>query len=367
MRTTSSSGRAVVVLAAVLLLHQFGAGAEAGCWVDPSFRPSNGPLLQRGVVLGEGWTCLTYGRKTIALPEGRSKRVTSIIGEFEHDGRRIRFETLRGDRLSTADRYENPDAPRYEVDARFFSPEGDNVVRQMGGCHHIDDGWEHADDDDGDAEEEEELPPGFEAGRLADFALIERAIDSLRAMPFKRKYESEYKVLLGQQELARQGRSPLVMDPSMLIIDEETPPAETGPDPSGRTHNDVYRHVIQVWSIPVISGLHVPEHSATVAYRVLPNGFVQEAWNACNHGRCYYNMNTFHAQRCAFRSAFNRKRHVHQESCSTPYHWRSIFGRHNCNDDAAIQYRAVRQNQHFPSSQGTCSDPFRNDFGDPCW
>jgi hypothetical protein len=354
----------VALAAGILLLHQSGARAEAGCWQDPAFRPSSGPLLQRGVVLGSGWTCLAYGRKTVPVPDGRPKRVWSILGEFEYDGRRIRFETLRGDRLSTAERKENPDAPRYEVDARFFSVEGDNVVRQMGGCRHIDDTWEHADDDEGDPEEGGDPAPGFEAERLADFGLVERAIESLRTMPFMRRFESEYKVLLGQEELARQGRSPLVFDPSMTIIDEETPPAETA---QGGARANTYRHVIQVWSIPVISGLHVPEHSATVAYRVSANGFVQEAWNACNHGRCYYNMNTFHAHRCAFRSAFNRSRHVHQEACQTSYHWRSIAGRHNCNDDASIQYDAVRLNRHFSSYAGVCSDPFRNDYGDSCW
>jgi len=76
-------------------------------------------------------------------------------------------------------------------------------------------------------------------------------------------------------------------------------------------------------------------------------------------------------RKCGFFSSRNREYHVHEEFCSTnysPWSGARYWAGHNSNDDTAIQYRAVRNNTHYPSSFGwPCNDPYPHDTVDSCY
>jgi hypothetical protein len=327
--------------------------ANTACVPEADFRASPLAVLERGVGLGDGLTCLVYGRKRIFTPRG-ARWVKRIVGEFEHDGGTIRFETLRGARTPRSLREGDPDAPRYEMDVRFVDGNGHALLVQTGGCQPVDSSWD-ADEPDGPPQPGGDAAEEGDGQQQADFARVQAAIGALASRAFRKRLAPEYRALLDQVGAAQEAMTPnlTMLAPNVLIENDDGPPEQAG---TPRTPTGIYRHVIGIYEDRVGRILPAATHGATRLIRQHPNGSVELIRDLCNHGRCPAQMG-FPAK-CAFLSAFNRQKHVHVQTCRTWYDPRSVQGTHNCNDDTYTEYRTVRFNAHEDGVSGTCSDPY---------
>ncbi len=316
-------------------------------------------VLAPGHELPAGFTSLGLTTRTVRMDVTgrgafREQRRPAITGIFELGGRSIAFETVRGRRISGP--FADTDDPRYELDVCFRDAEGRPFLLQIGGDEVLDPACDPERDVERAGDDVHEARSG--ADRVADFAGAAAALEALEGLPFRRRFAEEHRALVGHLALA-------VAVPAMTEPDCAAPDVvcETVAEAvlAGRTHNDGWRHMINVYAGPIRS-IPGATHGATVAYRYdAASGRLERAWHRCNHGRCYYDWTM--DRLCSFWSFFDRRYHVHQEACGTTYSPRSGADRwwpgHNSNDDTSIQYRAVRYDQHYVSGWGSgwpCDD-----------
>jgi hypothetical protein len=210
--------------------------------------------------------------------------------------------------------------------------------------------------------------------RAASIDTATAAVAALRGLEFKRRFAEEHAALLGVASLLEGAEALVTADcgaPNMVCEDD----GAAGPLTT-TNHDNRWQHAIAVWSGPIGShGFRVPgligTHGATLgARRDARNQRISVAWARCNHGKCPYAAGM--QFQCGFLSSASRTYHVHEEYCTTNYAAFSgaVSRGHNCNDDATMQYRAVRLNRHASSGWGSgypCDDRFTHNYTDRCW
>jgi hypothetical protein len=273
-------------------------------------------------------------------------------------------------------RWERPEQgdPRYELDVCIRDAEGRPFLGQVGGEDPLDPTCtleleEEPTDHLGD------LGMSFTAEeRAASIDTATAAVAALRGLVFKRRFAEEHAALLGVAGLLQGAEAIIAADcaaPNMVCEDD----GEAGPLTT-TNHDNRWQHAIAVWSGPIGShGFYVPglvgTHGATLGARRDPrNQRLSAAWARCNHGKCPYAAGM--QFQCGFLSSASRTYHVHEEYCTTNYAAFSgaVSRGHNCNDDATMQYRAVRLNRHASSGWGSgypCDDRFTHNYTDRCW
>ena len=362
-------GWALLVVSAACVI---GASGEARS--DDGARREAMRVLARGQELPAGMTSLRVERPTVFLDmsgrgEPRHRRRPSIVGTFELDGAAIGFQTIRGRRLRR--RWRDADDPRHELEVCFKDGEGRPFMVQLGGDEVLDPAC------DPELMEPPDEAEGLDArlsvgGEEAPFAIAAAALEALAGVEFRRRFADEYAALVGHAQLAattQQGIEP-DCEAEDTYCEEDVGQADGGL--IAQSHNNRWRHILEVWSGP-LSRVPGATHGATIAFRQDPrNNRVTMAWHRCNHGRCYYGRNM--RFQCAFWSRFDRQYHVHRETCTTRYSPRSgadwWWPGHNSNDDTSIQYRAVRNDRHYPSGWGSgwpCDDPYTHDRASGCF
>ncbi len=331
-------------------------------------------VLARGYELPAGFTALAVTTKTVLMDlagDGTpvARRRPAIRGAFVLGGQAISFETIRGGHLSR--RWIDDGDPRYELDVCFRDDSGNPFLVQIGGDHLLDPSCA-PEALEGSADPGTLVVAGPMEARERDFAAAAAALRALEGVAFRGRFAEEYGALMGHLRLASEGLGAAEPDCAAedIVCEEDAPGAAGGLGTS--THQNSWRQFIEVFSGAV---QYVPgaTHGATVGGLQDPrNRQVSIAWHRCNHGRCYYDA-TMRFQ-CGFYSSFSRNDHVHQESCSTFYSPRSgadwWLPGHNSNDDTSIEYRAVRNNQHYPDGWGSgwpCNDPSTHNNTSSCY
>lgn len=363
--------RGVGVGAAVLV--------AVGAVIAPRGAQAAPRVLAQGQVMPAGLTALEAGKMQVVEVDGRTRRRKTITGAFEVGGEVITFQTVRGAR-PRFQRVFDADAPRYEIDVCFKDGEGRPFMVQGGGDKILDPSC-----DPELVEEEAEDVSAGELGsrsatpeqRQAHFMVAEVMIQALRGIEFRRRFSPEYDALVNHVSLARAAQDVLALDCTDDDVTCEAG-AQSGGDVGVASHSNRWEHVFRVFHGEVSKkwrdrvGIGYATHGATLALRRdFRNGRIYFAYHRCNHGRCYYHSRMNH--RCTFMSGPIRKYHIHNLSCWTPYSpWSGAryYRGHNSNDDAALQYRSVRLDRHFPRGYGSgnpCDDSYRHDTVDPCY
>ncbi len=290
-------------------------------------RPGSSVVLAEGHELREGLTSLS------TVPNG-------IFGSYEHEGEIVYFETRRGPRTPSFLRRSDPRTPKFEIDVQFMNRDEQPFLIQIGGHAPVDETWVESTAEFRD-----------DAGPQSEFVLAAKAIENLAKVTFTREFEPEYRALLGL--------APLVASAQVIEKIAEGPDAPT-PSPQPLSNN-TYRHKVEIHDKSCCFGLG--RHGATIGKYISTSGITTTAVITCNHGTCAHQM----PQKCSWTSPGNRSNHVHNHvSCSTPYNPTSVFG-HNSNDDADLQYKAVRENFHPSSTGGTCNNSSRNNYPTNCY
>jgi hypothetical protein len=340
-------------------------------------------VLERGYELPPGLT-LARGRKDawwVNRSPDRPDRVRArarpmLSGTFERDGDTISFEVIRGARKPKHERPERGES-RYVLDVCLKDSHGRPFLVQIGGDDALDQSCE--------PDLEEEPPEDATARgtalipeeRDASFRTAEAAIATLGGLEFKKKFAAEHEALVGMGHLLERAQAELDCDDENVICEEGDPATLSQP----RSHNNRWQHIIEIWQGPVTSHVRdyelvrfpdaIGTHGATVAFRRdYRNGSISAAWQRCNHGKCPYHRRM--SFKCRLFSWWNRRYHIHNETCVTNYALFSgqLSRGHNCNDDTYMQYRAVRLNRHAPSGWGTgypCDDRYNHAYTKGCW
>ena len=300
-------------------------------------------LTALSMLLAMGCTEQQPAANTEALPQGLSVLQaddTHLSMAYKQGDTVIYLEALRGQR--TADMYQqDPQAPRYEVDARFVSDDGNIFYSQRGGDNWLEPKWAEQ------LERRNALAPTRESNER----LFQLATAAAQAMDAQLRAElgAERAALL--EPLARPLRgfgltaASLYAEHKQRMLEHkrddgvfpegEVPGEVAYGDDKGGDCDDWVTFGSNYYYIAVHDGSTavIARHSATRLYEW--RGYWAQVHDSCNHGRCAYEM----GQKCFlqyYEAREDYKPSWQMQSCGTDYHAFSNDG-HNCHDDTRVQ------------------------------
>lgn len=313
---------------------------------------------QQSKVLADGLTILDVSETKISLA-------------FKDSGQVIFMEALRGNK--TPDMYQqDPEAPVWEVDARFKAENGRLFYTARGGDQWVDSSWTR------DLIEDEEKYTSRESNELL-FILSGKAVASLDEhiktelgeemaktiepllRPIKNFGERAHERYLEQRvrlhkhlvDLGLMADDPLLTSENGEILYGS---GGTGCDDWVNLTSNYYYMAVHDKSTAVIA-----RHSATRLYEW--QGYWNKIHDNCNHGTCANDM----GQKCLLQyheAIVDYKPAWELQSCGTDYDAFSNDG-HNCHDDTRVQLaNFVYGNGHNrgPGSNFWCDDDDDSDI-----
>ena len=249
---------------------------------------------------------------------------------------RRNFEALRGPPTPWPYQ-EDPQSPKFEVDARFVADNGRIFTAQRGGDGFVDPTW--ADDLERQGTEPFTRASNrllFEMAAEAGLVLdeeVDRQLGATQALALAHELDALCHIALDAPAIY----AAMKEEYDEYLAGNGTPPTDeiqygsaSGPEASD------YSAAAGVWWI----GLHADDidgspwgyHSATRLHAMSAGS---EAYyvNFCNHGRCPYESGM--PQSCS-RGAYTKSA-FQVWNCNTPYALYSDDGGHNCHDDSRLQ------------------------------
>lgn len=197
-----------------------------------------------------------------------------LVGHYRRGDLSLRFEAKRGAATPAAVRESDPDAPAYEIDARFVSASGEAFSVRVGGHTFADADWiaesnvERADPDAGRRREE--------------FLAASEVAIGLGALSLSPEVAPEVEALVAL------GRAvpPLQDDPSRHL--PATSPSPGTSSVASALTSSAYTHRFEIWTKPVrYRGITTwYDHSSTRTLSQSAGGSTVSSRITCNHGTC---------------------------------------------------------------------------------
>lgn len=318
--------------------------ASIGCTAETPERP-----------IAEGLTVLESGEGALHLAFRSGETV-------------IFMEALRGGPGA----YDSPDMPRFEVDARFVAENGVAFYVVQGGDDMVDPSWnddrQRQTDRGITREANEEL---FEIGDEI-LAVLRPSIVEQIGEDAAADLEPEIHQLEAiARDLAPAARTSLATHREYLEGFWGVPQVEgeggevvygtNGPEDAERALAANYYYVA-VHGACIASTLCAGRHSATRIYEWI--GAWNTIHNFSNHGRSAAEMDQqgllqYYEALSDYHPAWTA------QTCSTPYHWDSPSGNHNCHDDSRRQMMNFVYNVFPARNVYHCSDSSTNKWHEP--
>lgn len=296
------------------------------------------------------WSCAPAAEKTDegALADGLTVFAASETGislAYKKGDLVLKMDALRGGR--TPDMYQqDPDAPKWEVDAKMMSGEGRIFYTARGGDNWVDPTWAT----------ELELQPELFGDRLPNEAFYLLAAEAAKVLEVQVAAQVGPELAAKVAPLLRPLRdfgasAPMVYFQQILRLHEhlvdlglmnpDDDPVITGPNGevlfgSGGTTCDAwvtYSSNYYYIAVHDKSTAVIARHSATRLFQWL--GYWAWVHDNCNHGTCAYDM----GQKCFlqyYEAVEDYKPTWELQSCGTEYDAFSNDG-HNCHDDTRVQ------------------------------
>lgn len=279
----------------------------------------------------------------------------SISAAYKKGDVVIYLQALRG--KPTPDLYQqNPDSPKYEVDARFVADNGRVFYSQLGGDAWVDPSWAE------DLERQNHLPPTsvsnellFDmAGEAAELLDVEVAAQ----LDFAASLEPELKSLRKFAKKAPEIFAEQKLRVEAHWVDKGIDAVEIpygggdGDDPDKWFAANYYYIALHDESIWYTLG--GGRHSATALYKW--SGAWVHVHNFCNHSTCATSMD----RKCFlqyYEAIDDYKPSWTAYTCDTGYDAFSDDGGHNCHDDSRLQMASFVYGKNF--TNGTtywCND-----------
>jgi hypothetical protein len=283
-----------------------------------------------------------------------------LVVEFTQAGRAITYDLRLGPKMlfppSENELQARPELPSHEVDARISDAAGQVFHLQMGGDSFIDASWKMP-----------RVANFNEAARLRDIRSLADAVPAFRKLRVPAGLDqlrlAAIDIGLGVERSPNKPELSAV-EPELGELPSENPGAVL-PGGTTRPQADIEWGPSSVakWDFKVryknasVAGVSVPVHHSAVHLRGWSSStsIVFNAYS-CNHGTCAGSsaMN----DRCVmpgFRTDDGtHSRFFYTSGCQTPYAWNSGPGHHNCNDDSAIQVRAIYYDSSQNRTSGIC-------------
>jgi len=303
------------------------------------------------------------------LPEGLTVLQADEAGALSLAYRRadtvIYLQALRGN-LTAEEYQQDPQSPKYEVDARMTDDQGYVFYSQQGGDGWLDPEWaevlEEQIEDRPEAESNEALfRLAAEAAAVMRPALAEQVGPEL-ASALEPEVHALYEFGIRAPDIYRESREH--MRQQLLDRGQEVPPIEGlaegdvayGSDKGGNDSQPVYfganYYYLALHEAGISSTLGIGRHSSTALYRW--DGYWAHVHNTCNHGRCGTEM----SRECFFQY-YEAVNDYHPtwalRSCSTPYDTFSDDGGHNCHDDSRVQFHNFIYDSTMGGNQQWCN------------
>jgi hypothetical protein len=294
---------------------------------------------------------------TVLEADGASGLLSVAFKEGAHV---VYFQALRGPAVNEYYRNNDPDAPEFEVDARFQDANGDVFMTQMGGDTFLDPTWKNAG--------AEPLTAPDSARRQQDFRLAWKIADALIV-------RADLPTTLRPLQLAADHLSHTMTEADLNVTKADID-AKITPLPGDLKAGDVgygsgahyhHRYDIRDKCIALCLGRHSAVrwysfYSANTGYSYM--GY------SCNHGACAHGDSSMGTKCTRTSGARSNSKPPFQNgyngACSTPYDWNSGSGKHNCNDDSTVQMYNVHYNSTYSTTGGCCGSSSINDYSPNC-
>lgn len=289
-------------------------------------------------VAAEGLTVLKAGETSLSI----AYRKNNVV---------IYLQTVRG--KATPSVYQNdPNFPKYEMDARFMSDDGHYFWIQRGGDDFVDPTWVE------DFARASDLPEPKVSNRL----LFEMAAEATQLLPTVIETQLDpvqVKALAPEiNTFAKLGTRAIdtylnhrtqavdLLKAKGIELAREIPYGTGGPE-SESIQNDATAYYMDVYNQTIYG---VGKHSATRTWRW--NGASWASFtDMCNHGDCPGNMSWV----CRTTGSYLWKDAWSLHTCRTGYSWTSNDG-HNCHDDTRVQQAAFAQNRYNNGWEQWCNN-----------
>ncbi len=272
-----------------------------------------------------------------------------LRGSFSQDAVTIHFEAIRGERNPDAVTKDDPNAPEYAVDARFYEDNGANFLLSTGGHGLEDEAW---------AQTSSDFDPDT---RVEALKLVGPLVTALKNADLPVVFELE------RNRLIELGSS---------IGNVEFVHVPTGDVPYACTNAFVHQmHVRNKAAFELPVGNHTAVFVDSWFLGTSCTWLYVGRQESCNHGTCATSaeMATYCTWESGYRAysfpAFQVYSAYSNGSCSTFYNPWSTLGGHNCNDDSYFQIQNIRNDTYYPAATGPsniCIDSIGHSYSPNC-